>query len=239
VTIDPHSHALHALARFFVAESSIGETLLRVSEITTAAMPSAQLAGISMLDENGRPTTAIFTDSDAPEIDAAQYESGRGPCLTAWRQQRVVRIDDMGGAADEYPEFAKAADAHGVRSTLSLPLVAGSRPVGALNLYARVANGFSAEDEAMGVDLASAASIVLANSSAYWEATQLSEQLSQAMQSRAVIEQAKGMLMAQSPNLDADAAFDLLRRASQRENVKLREIAQRIVDRKGLTPGDA
>lgn len=227
MTIDPHSHALHALARFFVAESSIGETLLRVSEITTAAMPSAQLAGISMLDENGRPTTAIFTDPDAPEIDAAQYESGRGPCLDAWRQQRVVRIDDMDGAADEYPEFAKAADAHGVKSTLSLPLAAG-RPVGALNLYARVANGFSAEDETMGVDLAAAASIVLANSSAYWEATQLSEQLTQAMQSRAVIEQAKGMLMLRL-QVDEDAAFGALRSMSNATNRKLFEVAADVI----------
>ena len=70
------------------------------------------------------------------------------------------------------------------------------------------------------------------NASAYWQATQLSEQLGQAMQSRAVIEQAKGILMARSPHLEADEAFDLLRKASQRENVKLRDIAQRIVDRR-------
>jgi GAF domain-containing protein len=239
VTIDPRAQALRALATFLVAETPIGDTLLRVSEITRAAMPAAEMAGISMLDDSGKPTTAIFTDEGAPEIDAAQYAAGNGPCLDAWRTQKVVRIDDMGAATGDYPEFAKAADAHGVQSTLSLPLVAGHRGVGALNLYARVKGGFSAEDEAIGGDLAAAAAIVLANASDYWEASQLSEQLSQAMQSRAVIEQAKGMLMAQSPKLDPDGAFDLLRRASQRENVKLRDIAQRIVERKGLPSGDA
>jgi GAF domain-containing protein len=127
-------------------------------------------------------------------------------------------------------EFAKAAMARGVKSTLSLPLLAGGRAVGALNLYARVPNGFSAEDEAVGGDPAAAAAIVLVNAADYRAASELSERLTQAMQSRAVIEQAKGMLMSRSPHLDPDGAFDLLRRASQRENVKLREIAQRIVD---------
>ncbi len=128
-----------------------------------------------------------------------------------------------GRGLDTYPEFAREAEAHGVGSVLSLPLVAGDEGVGALNLYAPPGETFSGEDEAMGLELAAAASIVLANSSAYWEASQLSQQLTEAMRSRAVIEQAKGMLMARSPELSADDAFDILRRASQRENVKLRD----------------
>ena len=229
---DARAQALSALSRFLVAESSMGDTLLWVSQITTDAMASAEMAGITLMGEDGRPKTAVFTDDQAPEIDAAQYDSGRGPCLEAWRDKRVVRIDDMAAAVDRYPEFVKAADAHGVQSTISLPLVAGSRGLGALNLYAFSRNGFSIEDEALGMELATAAAIVLANANDYWEASQLSEQLTQAMKSRAVIEQAKGMLMAQSPQLGPDEAFDLLRRASQRENVKLREIAQRIADRR-------
>jgi GAF domain-containing protein len=233
---DPRGEALQALSRYLVADASMGDTLLEVGRITTAALPAAELAGISLLAENGRPTTAVFTDEAAPEIDEGQYASGRGPCLDAWREKRVVRIDDMSAEADTYPEFAKAAQAHGVQSTLSLPLIAGDKAVGALNLYAREVKGFSEDDEAIGRDLAGAAAIVLANATAYWEAAQLSEQLSEAMKSRAVIEQAKGMLMAQSPRLTADGAFDLLRRASQRENLKLRDIAQRIVERR-MPPG--
>jgi AmiR/NasT family two-component response regulator len=80
-------------------------------------------------------------------------------------------------------------------------------------------------------ELTDAASVVLANATAYWQAFDLSEHYNEAMKSRAVIEQAKGMLMARSETLTADDAFELLRSASQRENVKLRHIAQRIVDR--------
>jgi AmiR/NasT family two-component response regulator len=145
-----------------------------------------------------------------------------------------VRIDDMSMAAHDYPDFARLAQERGVLSTLSLPLVAGGSGVGAMNLYASVVKGFSDEDEALGADLATAAAIVLANAGAYWDARRLSEQLTEAMESRAVIEQAKGMLMAQSPGITPDEAFDLLRRASQRENVKLRDIARRIVEHRSL-----
>ena len=217
----------------------MGETLLEVSRITTDAVPAAEMAGITMLGDHGKPTTAVFTDPEAPEIDAAQYESGAGPCLDAWRQRRVVRVDDMASVSSQYPEFAKAAVSHCVESVLSLPLVAGTSGLGALNLYARRPAGFTDDDETLGMELASAAAVVLANASAYWEASQLGEQLSQAMRSRAVIEQAKGILMARSPDLSPDDAFDVLRKASQRENVKLREIAQRIVDRKGIQTADA
>jgi len=192
-------------------------------------MPSAALAGIT-LDDGGHPSTEVYTDDESPRIDSAQYESGRGPCLDAWRQRRIVRIDDMRQAMKEYPEFARSAMEHGVGSTISLPMVIGGEGIGALNLYARTTNGFSQDDETIGLELATAAAAVLANSAAYQGATQLSEQLSEAMKSRAVIEQAKGMLMAQSPELSADDAFEVLRKASQRENVKLREVAQRIVE---------
>ena len=231
---DARAEALYALTQFLVADTTLDDTLLRVSEITRKAMPAATMAGITTLNSDGRPATGIYTDEKSPEIDAAQYESGKGPCLDAWREQRIVRIDDMDLAADDYPEFAELAREHGVRSTLSLPMVAGGDGVGALNLYSRAANGFTGADEEIGIELATAAAALVANSAAYWGATQLGEQLSEAMKSRAVIEQAKGMLMAQAPNLGPDEAFDVLRKASQRENVKLREIAQRIVERRPL-----
>ena len=229
---DARAQALNSLSQFLVANSSMGDTLLRVSQITIDAIPAAEMAGISMLGDDGTPTTTVFTDPEAPDIDAAQYRSGEGPCLDAWRDKRVVRVNDVKLATTDYADFSATAQQHGIESTLSLPLIAGELGIGALNLYACSRNAFTADDERIAVELAAAASIVLANASAYWGASQLSQQLSEAMTSRAIIEQAKGMLMAKSPELDAEQAFDLLRKASQRENVKLRDIAQRIVDRK-------
>jgi GAF domain-containing protein len=239
MSLDARSEALASITRFLVTDVSLGDVLLQVARATVDAMPRAEMAGITMGSEDGQPVTGVFTDPESPEIDAAQYESGNGPCLDAWRSKKVVRVDDMADASDRYPEFSKAAMAHGVLSTLSLPLVAGSQGIGALNLYAQAPESFSEEDEQIGVELASTAAVVLANASAYWTAYELGQNLSEAMKSRAVIEQAKGMLMARSEMLTPDDAFDLLRKASQRENVKLRDIAQRIVNRQPTSvPGE-
>jgi transcriptional regulator with GAF, ATPase, and Fis domain len=209
---------------------------LRVAQITRDAIPAAEIVGISMLDDRGRPATAVYTDEASPEMDASQYEENRGPCLDAWRQKRVVRIEDIADAADEYPKFSRAAADHGISSTLSLPLVIGDHGLGAMNLYSIRVRAFTPDDETLGYDLATTASVVLSNASAFWQAYELGEHLTEAMKTRGVIEQAKGMLMAQS-NLTADEAFGVLCRASQRENVKLRDIARRIVAREPFTAG--
>jgi len=227
----PLSDAVKALSRFLVAESSMGDTLQRVAEITERAIAPVRFVGITMLDDKGNATTAIYTDAESPEIDAAQYESGRGPCLDAWRERKPVRVDDT-ESVEAYPEFGAAAAARGILSTLSLPLAVGEKSIGAVNLYASEKMAFTEEDEEVAADLAIAAAVVLSNTAAYWGAYELTQHMNTAMQSRAVIEQAKGMLMAQAPNLSADDAFDLLVRASQRENIKLRDIAQRIVERR-------
>ena len=239
MAVDPRAKALSALARFQVADATVGSTLNRIAEITLEAMPSAAIAGMTMLGEDEQPTTAIYTNPESPEIDAAQYREGKGPCLDAWRKKRVIRVGRVEESAQEYPAFAAACKEHGVLSTLSLPMISGDVAVGAMNLYAHVPDGFSDDDEAIGTDLAGAAGSVLANVSAYWTAFDLSQQLNEAMKTRAVIEQAKGMIMARSPGMTADDAFDLLRKASQRENVKLRLIAQRIVERRPPASGES
>jgi GAF domain-containing protein len=115
------SDAFEALARFFVHDVTLGDTLLHVAELACKAGP-ADMAGITMLVD-GAPSTGVFTDSEAPEIDKAQYESGQGPCLDAFRDQSVYRIEST--AEDvRWPEFARTAARHGIKSTLSLPITA-------------------------------------------------------------------------------------------------------------------
>lgn len=235
---DPRADALSALARFQVTDVSVGDTLTRISEITLEAVPTAAIAGMTMLGDDGQPITAVYTDHQSPEIDEAQYRDRHGPCLDAWRTARVVSVPSVVAATDEYPAFAAACTRHGVASTLSLPMISGEVSIGAMNLYAFDERAFAETDVALGLDLAEAAASVLANVSAYWTAFEMSQQLSEAMESRAIIEQAKGMLMATTPGLGADDAFTLLRQASQRENVKLREIARRIVERRGAQGPD-
>ena len=222
----PLTESLSTLSRFFVGDRTLKETLVRVSELTVEAMPAAALIGITLPVE-GRQRTAVFTDQTAPEIDQAQYDAGEGPCLEAYRAQQIFVIDSM-KESGPWPAFRAAALAHGVHSSLSLPLVVDKVSVGAMNLYAHEPYAFGLTERDTGAVFAAQAAIVLANAQAYWDAYSLSERLGDAMKSRAVIEQAKGMLMA-AQRCDEDEAFAMLVRASQRENVKLREIARRIV----------
>lgn len=191
--MDARAAALSALARFQVTETTVGEALQRIPDITLEAISAAHAVGMSMIDNDGSPTTAVYTDPESPEIDAAQYRENAGPCLQAWRQNVVLNVPRVEEQADTYPAYAAACQQHGVQSTLSLPMTAGAVAVGALNLYAHVPDGFSKEDESVGLDLAAAGAAVMVNVSAYWTAFDLSTQLAEAMSSRAVIEQAKGI----------------------------------------------
>jgi GAF domain-containing protein len=224
---------LEAMSRFFVGDATLGDTLHRVAELARNTLSGADMVGITMLVE-GRTRTAVFTDDTAPQIDAAQYETGIGPCLDAFRHQQVFRIDDM-EKDHQWPPFSEAAAAEGIQSSLSLPLLARHEGVGALNFYSRTSAAFSEEDVEVGLQFATQAAIVLANAQAYWDVRQLAENMAEAMKSRAIIEQAKGILMG-AQRCSADEAFQILVRASQRENRKLREIAQEIVARTAGRP---
>jgi GAF domain-containing protein len=227
-TEDPVAQSLAALSRFFVGAGTVHETLDRVAHLAEKAVPDADMTGLTLL-VGGRATTAVFTDDEASQIDSAQYETGIGPCLDAFRHQQVFRIDDT-TKDDGWPPFSEAAAARGVRSVMSMPLIANHEGVGALNFYSRQVQAFSDDDVQIASQFSTQAAIVLANSQAYWDAQQLSQGLSEAMKSRAAIEQAKGILMGLQ-RCTADEAFQVLVRASQRENRKLRDIAADIVAR--------
>lgn len=221
------SEAFVALSQFFVADSTLGETLTQVANITVQAIEPADFVGVTLLDGNGEPTTAIYTDPASPEIDSEQYLDNTGPCLDALRQCQVIRVEDTRDTAARWPRFCRAAVRHGVLSTLCLPLVVREEGLGALNLYARTVNAFSPVDESTGRDLATSAAVVISNATAYWHAYELTQQLQDALKSRAVIEQAKGVIMARR-DVDADVAFALLRQQSQQENRKLRDVARTV-----------
>jgi GAF domain-containing protein len=227
--VDPLAAGLEVLSAYFVDDGTVGDTLLRVAEIARQ-MVEADMAGITMIVE-GRPRTGVYTDPLAPEIDEAQYDAGTGPCIEAFRHQRIYRIDST-AVDDRWPEFSRDALAHGVRSTLSVPLAVRGEAMGAFNLYSK---SFSAFDDAntRRVELFGRhAAIVLANSRIYWDARELNENLHQAMRSRATIDQAVGVLMAGGGHAP-DEAFQVMVRASQRENRKLRDVAEDIVGRAG------
>ena len=236
---DPRALTLQTLSQFLVADDAAGDTLRRIVAIACDAIPAAEIAGMSLLTDDGGPATPIYTHEASPAIDRGQYAEGRGPCLDAWRERRVVRIDDVEAAVATYPAFSRAALDHGVRSTLSLPLVAHDSGLGALNLYSTRRTGFRAGDEQVGTELAAAAAVVLATASAADKVRRQEEQLVEAVQRRALIEQAKGVLMGKDDHLSPHQAFTLLARAAKRQDVPVREVARRVVEERDPTVAHA
>ncbi len=212
------------LAHVVVPNEDLDATLQRVADLARSEVDDCDMAGITLL-RDGAPVTAVFTDPQAPEIDSAQYSAGSGPCLDAFHTGTVLQIADT-SSDPRWPAFCARAATAGVRSTLSLPLVAGDTSLGALNLYSYKISGFS--DHSTALVFAAQAAVVLANSQAYWAAHQLSTQLENALASRASIEQAKGILMA-THRCTADEAFEMLRTQSNNTNRKFREVAAAVI----------
>ena len=226
--------AVASLSQYFVGDQTLSDTLHRVAELSMSALPQVTHVGITLLVD-GRPDTAIFTHPEVPEIDQAQYRTGIGPCLDAFRHGHPYVIDSTLEAGD-WQAFRDSAARHGVMSSMSVPLIVHAGPIGALNMYSETERAFLDDDVEIGGAFASQAAFVLANAQAYWDARTLSENMAQAMQSRATIEQAKGIIMSTS-GCTPDQAMDLLVQQSQHQNVKLRDIAREIFDnamRKGL-----
>lgn len=224
--VDELTASIAELSTLLVDEVDLVGMLDRVVQLAVRAIPDCGSAGVTLLVD-GRPSTAAATDRRTLAVDRAQYESGIGPCLEAYRTCTVqrVRVEE---AMATYPDFAVAAQQAGVRSFLAAPLMVRDAGIGALNLYSSDSRGFDALDEAVVAMFCGQAAVAVANSQLYQGARLLSGQLEQAMASRAVIEQAKGVLMATFA-IDHDAAFDRLRTASQTENRKLRTVAAEVV----------
>src|SRR5215208_7011505 len=104
---DPLSEGLAALSRFLVGDGTVQDTLTRISELAVEALPPVDFAGLTMFVE-GRQRTAVFTDPLAPEIDQAQYDTGEGPCLDAFDQQRIFRVEST-REDGPWPAFRRVA----------------------------------------------------------------------------------------------------------------------------------
>ena len=217
--------ALRDLSGIVLGDHSFQAVLQRASEIAKRAMTGADEVSVTM--KNGHPTTVASSGALATEVDESQYETDSGPCLQAIAEGEVVLVADM-ATETRWPEYLPRAIAAGVGSSLSIPLPVDGAYVGALNSYSRTAHAFDQASVKLGQDLAAYAAIVLNNAGLYFTATTRADQLAEALRSRAVIDQAKGILMG-ARRCTAEEAFDILVRLSQQSQRKLRDVAQALV----------
>jgi GAF domain-containing protein len=179
------------------------------------------------LATDGKPLTAACSDEIASQVDEVQYMLDEGPCPEALRARHGVRVHDT---VDEirWPGFAAHAAAFGIRSCVSLPLMIDGKPVGALNCYSRAPGAFGSAETQRAENFALNASAALAVATRLAAYSALTDQLRASLATRAVIDQAIGVIMAKECCTQAEA-FGILRTASQKRNLKLREIARKIV----------
>ena len=220
--------AFAELGALVVGETPLGEVLARVAELALACTPGAEEVSVTLL-EGGKARSAAFTGKLAATLDERQYEGGFGPCVDAAQSGQTVRVNDT-AAEETYPDFAAAAARQGVRNSVSVGMPMPQRVLGGINVYRFEGPPLDEDAVQLLQVFAGYAAVALANHSLYASAVSLSTNLQTAMQSRAVIEQAKGVLVA-ALHCTPEEAFAHLTTRSQHTNRKLREIAAEIVER--------
>jgi transcriptional regulator with GAF, ATPase, and Fis domain len=223
--------SLTELSRALAHDESVPETLHSILALALRLVPGCHAASITVLDDDGKPSTLVATDPQTEKLDARQYLLHDGPCLQAARDQKVSSWN-LSEAEQRWPGFTDLAKEMGLHSYLSAGLGLDGQRLGALNLSSRGADGFDRLDEGLIRLFVPSATAAIVTASRYARARELAGQLEQALLSRAVIDQAIGIIMAES-HCSADQAFSVLKRASNNRRTKLRDLATEIVERVG------
>ena len=227
--------AFAEFGRIKLGETDLHGVLTRVAELAQRTLPGADEVSITLV-RDGRPYTAAYTGEIALQLDERQYERDAGPCLQAASEKVTVSVPDT--ASDtRWDGWAPKAAAAGVGSVLSVGLPILESVTGAVNIYGLRPRAFDDDTVQLAQRFAGYATVALANAHLHDSTTNLAQHMQAAMESRAVIEQAKGIIMGER-RCSADEAFAVLTKISQDSNRKLRDVAAALVARveSGSTP---
>jgi GAF domain-containing protein len=225
---------MRALTAVSLVDRTLDDALAELTRIARDGLPGTEATSITLI-RGGRAFTAAFAGDVALHADEMQYARGYGPCLDAGRAGLTLIVDDM-RTEQRWPDYTRHVTELGVLSSLSVPLPFQGETVGALNNYSSKPMAFGEEAVQLGEEVAALIAVAVANADALARASDAAANMQAAMRSRAVIEQAKGILM-ERYKVTADGAFALLTNASQRTNTKLRDVAEELAIT-GLLPGD-
>jgi GAF domain-containing protein len=222
------AEALERLGRVSLRDLSMESLLQMVADLSKAVMPGNPETSVLLLVKD-MPTTVVHTGQLAIDLDERQYERGHGPCLHAARTGEMTEISDTRTDL-RWRDYTRHAAEHGNLSSLSIPLPIDDEEQvsGALNVYARQPDAFDENARAAAAGFAPYAAIAAGNLHAYQSARDMADNLQAALESRAVIDQAKGILM-ERHKLTPDQAFQVLAQASMNANRKLRDVAAHLV----------
>lgn len=223
---------LRGVAGIVARASRVSEVLDEVAQLAVRAIPGVEGASVALIDPRvGLPnvTTWCATAGLVHEVDLVQYgEMHEGPCLTCMYTHRPTVSGSL-GSDQRWPHFGGRVARMGVHSVLSLPLIADQRLLGAINAYATNRDTFGAHAVRVGSEFAGPAAVAVYHGQLLAEAHDRSARLERALDSRAVIDQAVGIIRSRT-GTDSEEAFARLTRISQADNVKLHIVAERLVE---------
>ena len=219
---------LEYLDRSSLREQPLEGLLQLVTDLVKTVMPGNSEASVTLLFQEC-PSTVVATGRLAVDLDEGQYERGHGPCLHAAATQEITEIPDT-RSETRWPDHARRAAEHGNLSSLSIPLAIDEdeQVTGALNIYARAPHAFDEDSRSAATRFAPYAAVAAGNLHAYQSARDRADNLQTALESRGVIDQAKGILMDRH-KLTADQAFQVLAQMSMKTNRKLHAVADALV----------
>ncbi|MEO8830007.1 MAG: GAF and ANTAR domain-containing protein [Lapillicoccus sp.] len=220
------------LAALVTGARGLPELLQLVAVYAAKAIPGADGAGVTLLRierPDNRVEALAASDPFVAEIDEIQYVTvNEGPCITAALERRTVRSGSLGGEK-MWPRFGPRVGRLGIHSALSLPLLLPGQVVGAINVYARGKDVFDDHAQELGELFAAPAAVAVHNAHTLSQAIALTSQLQTALATRPVIDEAVGLLRSRT-GVTSQEARERLREMSQREHVKMIDIAQHLVD---------
>ena len=220
---------LRGVAELVADARSVPELLGDVAHFAAVAIPHVDGASTALLQPSFEVRAVTATADFVETIDKVQYDELReGPCLTCMSTRRVAVSGSLGSDA-RWPHFGGRVARMDVHSALSLPLIVGGDVIGAINTYAKARDAFGEHAVVLGVQFAASAAVSVYHAQLLHSARTRTEQLQRALGSRAVIDQAIGIIRSRS-GASAEQAFERLTQRSQQENIKLVTLAEQLVD---------
>lgn len=210
-----------------LSEETVTSALGLITSLAGDTVRGACGAGVTLGSADGRPRTVAGTDPVVEQADALQYALDQGPCLAAWSDRSVYRVDEM-HTEQRWPRWAAAANGLGLGSALSAPMVAGDQSLGAIKVYSRDARAFGEREERILSQFGAQAALLVANKLAHDRAGHLSDELRTSLRSRDTVNQAKGLIM-QRDGTTESAAFAHLVSLATRDRRSVQEAAARLL----------
>lgn len=215
------------LADTMVDEFDVVEFLHRLAERCAELLDCAE-AGLLLADAAGLLQVMASSSERSEALELLQFQRDEGPCVDCYRQGEPIFSEDLAADDERWPQFAPAAVGQGFRSVQALPMRVRGETIGAMNLFRAQSGRIAEPDQALGQGMADIAAIALLQERTVRESRGVIAGLQGALNSRVIIEQAKGIL-AERRQIDVDAAFVALRTHARAHNRRLGDVAADLI----------